>query len=256
MAGFRRGICAAALAFFAGSAQAANAGPCATDRFAGAHYTVCTVDATKNSLRLFWKDGAGEPYRNFSNLAEAVAKQGRSLAFAINAGMYRPDFSPLGLFIADAKEQSPIQPAGAKTSDKPVPNFYKKPNGIFFLGESGAGLLPTEQFVKHRPKVWLATQSGPMLVIENRLNPIFIIGSADKTRRSGVGVCKDGVIHFVVSDDAVNFHDFARFFRDRLECPNALFLDGGGGAGLYDPALGRNDMSWHGGYGPMFALIE
>ncbi|WP_243463398.1 phosphodiester glycosidase family protein, partial [Brucella suis] len=65
-----------------------------------------------------------------------------------------------------------------------------------------------------------------------------------------------GVIHFVVSDDAVNFHDFARFFRDRLECPNALFLDGGGGAGLYDPALGRNDMSWHGGYGPMFALIE
>ncbi|EFM61162.1 Hypothetical protein BROD_2929 [Brucella sp. NF 2653] len=165
-------------------------------------------------------------------------------------------FSPLGLFIADGKEQSPIQPAGAKTSDKPVPNFYKKPNGIFFLDESGAGLLPTEQFVKRRPKVWLATQSGPMLVIENRLNPIFIIGSADKSRRSGVGVCKDGVIHFVVSDDAVNFHDFARFFRDRLECPNALFLDGGGGAGLYDPALGRNDMSWHGGYGPMFALIE
>lgn len=95
-----------------------------------------------------------------------------------------------------------------------------------------------------------------MLVIRNRINPIFIVGSTDKTRRSGVGICSGGAIRFAVSEDAVNFHDFAKLFRDHLQCPNALFLDGGGGAGIYVPALGRNDVSWHGrDYGPIFGFV-
>jgi uncharacterized protein YigE (DUF2233 family) len=31
---------------------------------------------------------------------------------------------------------------------------------------------------------------------------------------------------FVNSEEPVNFHEFARLFRDQLDCPNALFLDG------------------------------
>ena len=52
------------------------------------------------------------------------------------------------------------------------------------------------------------------------------------------------------------FHDFARFFRDRLGCADALFLDGGSAPGLYDPDLGRDDPPGHGGYGPIIAVVE
>ncbi|RYZ50963.1 MAG: hypothetical protein EOP49_12800, partial [Sphingobacteriales bacterium] len=136
-----------------------------------------------------------------------------------------------------------------------VPNFYKKPNGIFFLEKTSAGILTTETFTRKRPDARFATQSGPMLVIEGRLHPALIPGSTDRTRRSGVGVCENGQVRFAISETDVNFHDFARLFRDHLSCPNALFLDGGRGAGIYSPAFDRDDISWHGGYGPMFGLV-
>ena len=137
-----------------------------------------------------------------------------------------------------------------------MPNFYKKPNGVFFLDDAGAGILPTEAFLKRREKVRYATQSGPMLVIRNMLHPAFIPGSTDRKRRSGVGVCEGDTVRFAISEGLVNFHDFARFFRDELKCPNALFLDGGRGAGIYVPAMDREDLSGHGGYGPIVGLVQ
>lgn len=229
---------------------------CNSETFENTDYIVCDAEAGGTGLHLFWKNAGDEPYRNFSNVADAAASRGRKLVFALNAGMYRTDFSPIGLYVENGRELHPANrtmPAGLSA---PLPNFYKKPNGIFYLGEKGAGILPTERFLKRHPEARLATQSGPMLVIRDRINPIFIVGSTDRTRRSGVGVCEGGAIRFAVSEDAVNFHDFARLFRDRLKCPDALFLDGGGGAGLYAPDMGRNDISWHGGYGPMFGLVE
>ena len=35
-----------------------------------------------------------------------------------------------------------------------------------------------------------------------------------------------GRVIFAISEVDVRFHDFARLFKDRLQCPNALFLDG------------------------------
>jgi uncharacterized protein YigE (DUF2233 family) len=64
------------------------------------------------------------------------------------------------------------------------------------------------------------------------------------------------VVRFAISDGPVNFHDFAEFFRAELKCPYALFLDGGRGAGIYVPAMGREDRSGHGGYGPVVGLVE
>jgi uncharacterized protein YigE (DUF2233 family) len=176
--------------------------------------------------------------------------------FAINAGMYRTDFSPMGLHIENGEELRPVDTATIDGTARQIPNFYKKPNGVFFFGEKGAGILPTEDFLDEQPDARFATQSGPMLVVENELHPALIPGSADTTRRSGVGVCDDGQVRFAISEDRVNFHDFARLFRDHLLCPNALFLDGGRGAGLYLPEMSRNDFSWHGGYGPIFGIVE
>jgi uncharacterized protein YigE (DUF2233 family) len=178
------------------------------------------------------------------------------LVFAINAGMYQSDFSPVGLYVENGDELRPADTTTIEGRPGQIPNFYKKPNGIFFLTETGAGILPTDAFLEAPPDARFATQSGPMLVIDNQLHPVLIPGSTDRTRRSGVGVCENGQVRFAISDGDVNFHDFARLFRDHLACPDALFLDGGRGAGLYLPQMNRNDFSWHGGYGPIFGLLE
>ena len=252
----KRALFAAILMFAAIAAltQPGRAESCNRETYENTDYIIC--EAKADGLHLFWKNADGEPYRNFSKLADAAASRGKTLLFALNAGMYQPDFAPMGLYVEDSRELRPASKATPQRGSGPVPNFYKKPNGIFYLGEKGAGILPTDRFMKQGMKARLATQSGPMLVIGNRINPIFILGSTDKTRRSGVGVCDGGAIRFAVSEDAVNFHDFAKLFRDHLKCANALFLDGGGGAGIYVPALERNDISWHGGYGPMFGFVE
>jgi hypothetical protein len=133
----------------------------------------------------------------------------------------------------------------------------KRPAGLQFgqlLG--GAGIVETSRFLAERVPANFATQSGPMLVIDRAIHPAFIVGSSDRKPRNGVGVSSGTRVHFVISRGWVNFHEFARFFRDGLGCKNALFLDGGMASGLYAPKLGRNDAPGHGGYGPIIAVID
>ncbi|SHF49475.1 Uncharacterized protein YigE, DUF2233 family [Devosia limi DSM 17137] len=229
---------------------------CAPDTFEGERYIVCTIDPQVDDLQLFWKNADGAPHRYFSSVAEAVSAGGRTLSLGVNAGMYLPDYSPSGLYIENGQELRPANTASVEGPPAKVPNFFKKPNGVFFIDANGAGVLPTEAFLEQRPAARLATQSGPMLVIDNQLHPAFIAGSSDRTRRSGVGVCENGLVRIAISESSVNFHDFARLFRDQLACPNALFLDGGRGVGIYSPDMGRNDRSWHGGFGPILGVVE
>ena len=257
--GWLRTVIAILLVAFAGraaSAETDSALACQSRAFGEAGYLVCSIDLEISRPRLFWKGSDGEPYRTFAEVAEAVAAEGKSLVFAMNAGMYADDFSPMGLYVEGGRELRPTNTVKMKSLVGPVPNFYKQPNGVFFLDEKAAGILPTGLFLKRRPKVSFATQSGPMLVVDGKLNSIFIAGSKDRSRRSGVGVCEGGKLRFAISDGPMNFHDFATLFRDELKCPDALFLDGGRGAGIYVPAMGREDWSGHGGFGPMIGLVE
>jgi uncharacterized protein YigE (DUF2233 family) len=184
-----------------------------------------------------------------------VEGDGGVLIFAMNAGMFRPDFTPVGLHVEDGQALRPATTADAPPGARPLPNFYRKPNGVFYVGDRGAGVTTTERFLDDRSAITYATQSGPMLVIDGALHPDFIRGSTDRTRRTGVGVSGSAIVHFAISEGPVNFHDFARFFRDRLGCRNALFLDGGRGTGLYAPEFGRNDLSGHGGFGPIVGVV-
>jgi uncharacterized protein YigE (DUF2233 family) len=129
-----------------------------------------------------------------------------------------------------------------------------KPNGIFYVAAGRAGVAETQAFLKQRPQADLATQSGPMLVINGRLHPRFDRGSASLKARNGVGVRADGKVIFVISQGEVSFDAFARLFRDGLNCPNALFLDGGSASSLYAPSLNShgNILS----LGPMLAVFE
>ena len=117
-----------------------------------------------------------------------------------------------------------------------------------------ATVAETRAFLKQRPHADLATQSGPMLVINGRLHPRFDPHSTSLKTRNGVGVRADGKVIFAISQGEVSFDAFARLFRDGLNCPNALFLDGGSASSLYAPSLNRlgNILS----LGPMLAVFE
>lgn len=210
----------------------AGEGPCKPYRHADRDYTVCTVDPREQRLELFWKDDNDRPYGSFRHLVERL-EPGR-LVFAMNAGMYDRDLAPVGLYVESGETLQQ-----ANTADGPG-NFHMKPNGVFFVRDGEAGVLVTERFLAEAPDVELATQSGPMLVIEGRIHHRFIPHSRSRKRRNGVGVRDDGLVVFAISEETVNFHEFARLFRDGLGADNALFLDGTMSS-LYAPHLGRAD---------------
>ena len=174
----------------------------------------------------------------------------------MNGGMYRGDLSPVGLYIENGRVLIPANTATLTGAPSEIPNFYKKPNGVFYIGEGTAGILETGRFLAEKPNARFATQSGPMLLMNGTIHPAFIVNSTDRKPRDGVGLASRNEIFFVITRSWVSFYDFARFFRDRLGCSDALFLDGGEAPGLYAPELDLNDSPAHGGYGPIVGVGE
>ena len=218
----------------AGLARAQSPAACAPVRFEGANYTVCSFDARRDDIRIHWKGLDGHAYGGFSRLADALQAQGRQLRFAMNGGMFEADLSPVGLLIENGRQKHK-----ADTRDG-ASNFHLKPNGVFYVDEGGAGIAETTRFLSAGPLARYATQSGPMLVVDGRIHPkIHPTGTSAKIR-NGVGVRDGRLVAFAISDEPVTFYAFARLFRDGLNCPNALFLDGTVSS-LFAPDLNRDD---------------
>ncbi len=229
-------LAAAGLCVF--SAAAFAAGPshgCGVIKQEAHSYIVCRFDPQADDIRLFLNSANGEPFAHFNWVNEALDAKGERLAFAMNAGMYHEIRAPVGLYIEEGEERTPVN-----DNDGPG-NFHLKPNGVFFINDAGAaGVQETSRYTAFAQEVRFATQSGPMLVIGGEIHPRFLPDSDSLKRRNGVGVTDAGDVIFVLADDPVRFYDFAAFFRDELMTPNALYLDGTISR-LYVPELKRND---------------
>lgn len=165
----------------------------------------------------------------------------------MNAGMYDQDHFPIGLYVENGRtEKSANTRSGSG-------NFHMKPNGVFWVEGGRAGVTETARFLKQRIRPDHATQSGPLLVSSGRINPrIHDTGTSAKIR-NGVGVRGGRFVYFVISNQAVTFHEFAHLFRERLKCPDALFLDGSISS-LYAPTLSRHDRFRP--MGPIVGVVE
>ena len=235
-------------------------------------FTVCEVDLRRQAVRLFWQRPDGQAYGYLGSLprslppvaiaapsaapsgatgvpsAKPPAPTGGRLQFAMNGGMFHPDYRPVGLYVEDGREIT-----RANTRNGPG-NFHLKPNGIFYTSGATAGVLETGAYLKSKPVADFATQSGPMLVINGRIHPRFSRDGESLKLRNGVGVRDASTIVLVISEGEVSFGTFARLFRDPLKCPNALFLDGGSAPALYAPALQRTGNFLP--LGPMIGVFE
>ena len=152
----------------------------------------------------------------------------------MNAGMFGKDHAPIGLTIIDGKQVHAINRRNG------FGNFHLMPNGVFLLRNDGRGEVVTSDRFTPAEDIRVATQSGPMLLIDGKLHPKIDEDGPSHYIRNAVGIAPDGSPAFVISDDAVSFGKIARFMRDDLHMKDALFLDGSVSS-LWDPAGERMD---------------
>ena len=193
--------------------------------FDGDSYRVVRIDLHHRTLRLMWRDPAtGQPFGTIENLRQWAMANNRRLVFAANAGIYDRHYAPLGLYVEDGRTLVPLNKAHGNPA---AGNFSLRPNGVFAIYPDGhAAVRTSEAFDADAKPVRWASQSGPMLVIDGRINPAFDDDSDSLKWRSGVCARTPYEVIFAISESPVNFHAFAKLFRDRLGCRDALFLDG------------------------------
>lgn len=244
-------LVAALVALVAALAPAAPAGAvtCRDVEWQGNGYTTCEVHPATEDLRLFLYDDGGAPFGDFSALAARLAGRGQQLVFAMNAGMYHEDRAPVGHYLEDGRQLMRIIPNAGPG------NFGLLPNGVLCITGTRARVVETLRYRDTRDRLGCrhATQSGPMLVIDGALHPRFLPDSTSRHVRNGVGTSASGDrAVFVMSRNTVTFHEFASFFRDALDLPQALYLDGNVSR-LYAPPIGRQD--WGRPMGPIVAVV-
>jgi len=181
---------------------------------------IISYQTSPKNIQFFQKDSTKQYYLNLVNFKKSLEKKDKELIFATNGGMYLKDFSAQGLYIENGKTISPIN---KKESD--YGNFYIHPNGIFYIDNNyTANIVPRYSF-KLTKSIKYATQSGPMLVINGKINSKFNKNSTSYYIRNGVCVLQNGKLLFAISKEPINFYNFANFFKAK-GCKNALYLDG------------------------------
>lgn len=220
---------------------------CSPFRFQDISATVCRVDLRRHTLRMFHTDEKDRPLKYFSGVNRLLESTHERLVFAMNAGMYHNDFSAVGLLVIDGRQRQPLN------LDSAPGNFFLKPNGVFLVSTAGARVIESSLYPLVQEDVLLATQSGPMLVIDGALHPAIRSDSTSRNIRNGVGVLSPHEVVFVISEEAVTFHEFAVLFRNGLGCKDALFLDATVSS-LHSLTLGRNDV--RASLGPIIAVTE
>lgn len=195
-------------------------------------YDTYTIDLRESLLTFHHTDEKGEVIGTFLNLKKYLDKKSKKLIFSTNGGIYTTSSKPLGLYVEEGKEITPLNLR--KGSD----NFYMEPNGVFYIKDNKAYIEKTVNFTENTTDLDYATQSGPMLLVNGDLHPKFVLNSKNKNIRSGVGIIDENRIVIVISNQAVNFYDFANLFKKRFQCKNALYLDGAISK-MYLPELNR-----------------
>ena len=237
-------LTAISMAFASTSLFAAE---CAPFEFQNTRAIVCRIDVREERLQLFHSDEQGRPLKYFAGLKRHVNARNEQLVFAMNAGMYHSDFSPVGLLVMEGQQHTPLN------LDSADGNFFLKPNGVFLISDQGAKVIESSRYPTLNEKVSIATQSGPLLVLDGELHPAFREDSTSRNVRNGVGILSPHEVVFAITEHPVNFYDFAILFRNGLGCKDALFFDATVSS-LYTENLERADL--RSSLGPMIAITR
>ena len=198
-----------------------------------------------DSLVIGWLNQHSKPHKSFKSFMGDDRAQWRLVT---NAGMFHSNHHPVGLYIQDDSTYVRLDTNSGKG------NFYMKPNGVFGVGADGPWIGTSETYLAQSPQLHLATQSGPMLVINDSIHPRFNPQSPNKNTRSGVGVDDQNRVVFAIAYKDITFYELATVFRDSLNCSNALYLDGAISK-MYLHTSTCTDSFTGGNFGPMLGVM-
>lgn len=185
------------------------------------------VEALPESVSLHWKDASNRPYSRLGTLKKALEQQNLKPIMLMNAGIFSDTYRPAGLWVEQGVVQVGLNRAKGKG------NFHIQPNGVFLIKQQAkkisAEIVPTERYVKAQKGVVYAVQSGPMLVIDGKINGRFIKNLSSPYKRNAVCVTKQGKLYFVMTLDYQqewpSFYALASALT-KMGCEQALYLDG------------------------------
>ena len=184
-------------------------------------YDTVYVDPVLHDLTLHWKHPVtNDPFETIQNVVQWLEETGHSVRAVTNAGIFETGLVPTGLYVENGRKLQPLN------LEEGYGNFYLKPNGVFFIQNDQYGIIESTRFNRKKPEVDQALQSGPLLLQNSQIHPAFTQGSKNCRLRSGIGISSDGKAILAISNGAVNFFDFAIWFRDIAGVSDALYLDG------------------------------
>jgi len=212
-------LCCTLLAFRCAAAELAThgTGDLAID--------ACHLKLGRDHVRTFWRDPSGVVFGNFDRLSAWLATRGETLVCATNAGIYGQDLRPIGLYVEAGQLRRKLN-----VRKRAYGNFYLQPNGALLLSDKEAKILSTDEISADTEKqlstIRYATQSGPIMLRNTKINPLFTPGSENRVVRNAVCVITSTEVVLARSRAPINFHDFAQQLREKIGCRDALYLDG------------------------------
>lgn len=220
------------------------------DSFRTYPFYTCVVAPEHRQIELF-NPLKRRQVHTFASVEALAQERGQELLFAMNAGMFEPDRQAKGLLVLEGEVVQPLD-----TATRGYGNFYLQPNGVFALdSQQRAYVVPTQAYaaLADTTGIRLATQSGPMLLVQGRINPQFNDGSPNRYVRNAVGVTPDNQVVFAMSRRPVTFFALTSFMI-RQGCTDALYLDGAISQ-MYLPELGLDDLAVGDRLGPILAIM-
>ncbi|MDR6615373.1 phosphodiester glycosidase family protein [Klebsiella sp. CN_Kp118] len=177
-----------------------------------------TVDPHRERIVMYWQNEDGKAWGSLRSLLGDINRDGQ-VQMAMNGGIYDKAYAPLGLYIENGRQLTPLNRASGGG------NFFIRPGGVFYLRGQNAGIVSINKF-RPSPAIRYAVQSGPMLIENGKINWRLKPSASSRKLRNGVGITGDGKVVFMLSAHETNFYDFACYAQSKLNVRQMLYLDG------------------------------
>ena len=177
-----------------------------------------TVDPHRERIVMYWQNEDGKAWGSLRSLLGDINRDGQ-VQMAMNGGIYDKAYAPLGLYIENGRQLTPLNRASGGG------NFFIRPGGVFYLRGQKAGIVSINKF-RPSPAIRYAVQYGPMLIENGKINWRLKPSASSRKLRNGVGITGDGKVVFMLSARETNFYDFACYAQSKLNVRQMLYLDG------------------------------
>ncbi len=97
------------------------------------------VNPQRERIAMHWQNTQGKAWGSINALLAGINGDGR-VQMAMNGGIYSKAYAPLGLYIENGQQRTPLNRASGGG------NFFIRPGGVFYVSNQRAGITPIEKF--------------------------------------------------------------------------------------------------------------